>query len=102
MVPIHNSFIPHQMDQPALSVHPQPAETFFPGGHAAVVDADVALHPHLAVGRGEREIKILAAFLVSRLDVGVYFMRPVANAAKAYSQGFREKLGGLSAKKTGL
>ncbi len=67
-----------------------------------MVDADVTLHPHLTVGRCVRKVKILAAFSVGGLDVGVYFMRPVANAAKAYSQSFREKLGGLSAKKTGL
>lgn len=102
MVPIHNRLIPHQMDQPALSVYPQPAETFFPGGHAAAVDADVTLYPHLAVGRCRREIKLLATFSVGDLDVEVYFMRSVANAAKAYSQSFGEKLGDLSAKKTGL
>lgn len=68
----------------------------------AAVDADVTLYPRLTVGRRGRKIKILTAFSVSSLDVEIYFMRPVANADKAYSQSFGEKLGGLSAKKTGL
>jgi hypothetical protein len=49
----------------------------------AAVDADVAFYPYLAVGRGGREIKILATFAMGGLDVGVYFMRFVANAVKA-------------------
>ncbi|GFP36208.1 hypothetical protein HKBW3S43_01996, partial [Candidatus Hakubella thermalkaliphila] len=94
--------VPHQMDQPTLSVHPKPAETFFPAGHAAAVSADVTLYPNFALGRGGREVKILAALFVGGLNVGVYFMRTMANATKAYSQSFGEKLEGLPAKKTGL